>query len=144
MPGEEMYRWSQIPFEARPLDDDEIELARQLREMLEGAYRRFFSAALDHEHERRVPWRGFLGEDIGLLPEPRRLPRGIPRQEVDTSPETMQRLSVDGLERMKTALLLDFPEYDAHLGTSGELESRGYWMPIDVESDQGRPGETKP
>lgn len=130
MPGEEMYRWSQIPRE------DEIELRRQLHEFLDDAYRRFFSAALDYETERRVPWRGFLGEDIGLLPEPRRLPRGIPRQEVDTSSETMRRLSVLPIITREETL--------ERYGTSGELEPRGYWMPIDVESDQGPAGETKP
>jgi hypothetical protein len=112
MPGEEMYRWSQIPREVE-LSDDEVELRRQLREFLDAAYR-----------------------ELGLWEDPFNYrPRGIPRQEVDTSPETMRHLSALPIITREETLEC--------YGTSGELESRGYWMPIDVESDQGRATDTK-
>lgn len=57
-------------------------------------------------------------------------PRGIPRQELDLSPEVMRSLG-DALDTTPGTY-----------GTSGALDSRGYWVP-DVESDQGLPGETQ-
>lgn len=52
------------------------------------------------------------------------VPRGIPRQEVNLSPEAM------GLLRDSLDATLEC------YGTSGDLESRGYWMPIDGEASR--------
>lgn len=109
-------------------DDDEVELGEIVAQYLDEAYERFFGTAMDHEFERRVSWTGWLNADPVLLVEPR---RGIPRQDVDVSPEAMERVraSLDGVREC--------------YGTSGELDPRGYWMRLDVESDQGLAGETR-
>lgn len=119
-----MSRWS-IPRSPVPLDEDEIELGRMVAQYLDDAYRMFFNAAPDWELERHVPMKGWPIDAFS------RLPRGIPRQDVDVSLEAMERVR---------ASLDDMCE---QYGTSGELEVRGFWMPIDVESDQGLAGETK-
>lgn len=74
--------------------------------------------------QQRLP---FLG--VTPLSQVRYL--GVPRQEVDVSPEAMAqaRSSLD--------------DVGEHYGTSGELESRGYWMKLDVQSDHRDAGETQ-
>lgn len=52
------------------------------------------------------------------------VPRGIPRQEVNLSPEAM------GLLRDSLDATLEY------YGTSGDLDPRGYWMPIDGEASR--------
>lgn len=56
--------------------------------------------------------------------------QGVPRQEVNLSRETMDLLA-GALDRTLE-----------HYGTSEHTDPRGFWMRLDVESDQGPTGET--
>lgn len=136
MPGEEVIRWSQLPREYVELTQDEIDLAKAIQAYLRDAkflWGNLFEASnpegespiLSLQRMRRQlnGW----GADVTWFDDVAVVPRGIPRQEVNLSPEAMRE--------MRNALLLDLDD-DAPLGTSGDLDPRGYWMPIDGEASR--------
>lgn len=106
-----------------PHDREWEELRRQAFEWLDEAYARALRAELDEELNR-------LSVSL-LLPRfgiEQRWP-GMPREPVET---LLGPLPIIARE-----------ETEDHYGTSGELEPRGFWMPIDVRSDQGLGNETQ-
>lgn len=100
------------------------ELRQEAWNRFQEGFSLFLREQLEREFERRVEWQG-----IGPLAHALR--GGVPRQEVDLSPEAMERVR---------ASLDDVCE---RYGTSGELEVRGYWMPLDVEFDHRDARETQ-
>lgn len=118
MPGEEMIRWSQPPREVE-LTQDEIDLAKAIQDFLRDAeflwenpfeYQQRMERVM-REHGRESAYAGTHYF-------------GIPRQEVNLSPEAM------GLLRDSLDATLEY------YGTSGDLDPRGYWMPIDGEASR--------
>lgn len=102
------------------------ELFETAKRNIEEQYAQFLA---EFDDERPASWHGT--SPLTLLAEfPRnRLgpwPRGIPRQEVNLSPEAMQRLSALSIITREETL--------ERYGTSGDLDPRGYWMPIDGDA----------
>lgn len=109
MPGEEMIRWSQPPREVA-LTKDEIDLVKAIQDYLDEAYELFFADTR--------PSIGTSPIDVFRLQ--REQPRGIPRQE----------------PKLGALPIITSDETEGHYGTSGDLEPRGYWMPIDGEASR--------
>lgn len=106
-------------------DDAELEELRRITwARIDELYRQTFSERLDDDLQQRVP---FLG--VTPLSQVRYL--GMPRQEVNLSPEAM------GLLRDSLDASLEY------YGTSGDADPRGYWMKLDVQSDHRDAGETQ-
>lgn len=139
MPGEEMIRWTPVP--DLPMEPDPEWVAYFERVYSEALA--FFEDAqpLEIKHLGESPLRALVRRQ-GRVDEngpvhgfaQRRLNGtrcfGIPRREVNLSREAMGLLA-DALDETLECY-----------GTSGDLEPRGYWMPIDVESDHRLAPET--
>lgn len=100
------------------------ELQQVIRARIDEFHRMILSEHLDDAPQRRVP---FLG--VTPLSQVRYL--GMPRQEVNLSPEAMGQA--------KASLDVTGEYY----GTSGDADPRGYWMKLDVQSDHRDAGDTQ-
>lgn len=133
MPGEEMIRWTPVP--DLPMEPDPEWVAY---------FERVYSEALAYFEDTQPLEIKHLGESpiLGVLRNRQALGSShgwgadvtwfddVPRQEVNLSREAMGLLA-DALDETLECY-----------GTSGDLEPRGYWMPIDVESDHRLDAET--
>jgi hypothetical protein len=112
----------------------------------------------------RVFWGEGSGEMLGFA-NVRRVVSWDPRPPIESDPElvayferaysnalawfedTSLEIRYQGIPRQEPRLgplpIITRDEAENRYGTSGELDPRGFWMKLDVESDQGRSGDTK-
>ena len=95
------------------------------------AHMLFMKRVFYGSHARALP--PLLGVHFESAPDGELVRLGIPRVDLN---------EIDLTESLRVARE-QFGRAEERYGTAGELEVRGYWMPIDVESDQGLPGETR-
>lgn len=134
--SEDMLRWSYSKPPVPP-DEDETALGELLHEYFSEAYKRFFAEEFEGLPHGTSPLKAMLarqvdrssngwGADATWTDEYwAAVPLGVPTRMPNLSPEAM------GLLRDALDTTLE------HYGTSGDLEPRGFWMKLDVESDQG-------
>lgn len=123
-------------YDPRPPMEPNPSLAACIEAMYREATAWFEDASFEVKYQSESPLallvrrRGRVNEDGSIHGfAQRRL--GIPRQEVNLSRETMDLLA-SSLDRTLE-----------HYGTSEHADPRGFWMPIDVESDHRREDETQ-